>query len=130
MSDLVLEDIPGRAEVVAWFGRMPGFHDAELMELTLVPKGESRLSLHAWNLTDRTDPKGYFISERHAVVTLTLSRVSRIELADFHMFPAIVSKLDIARCEAGVRVWWETSYGVEGVLEAERLALDLTPGRP
>ncbi|MGU3492845.1 hypothetical protein ACLBXM_02280 [Xanthobacteraceae bacterium A53D] len=123
-------DWPGQAALVEWFGRMPGFHDAELLELRLVPGGESVMRLHAWLITDRLDANGYFISDRHAQVKLVLDRVTRVACTDMDLFPAIVLRLDIVPSDAGVQIVWETSYGVEGMVEARALRFELAPGRP
>ena len=34
----ILHDIPGGKALVDWFGRVPSFHDAELLEITFPGK--------------------------------------------------------------------------------------------
>jgi hypothetical protein len=55
---------------------VPRFHDAELFEITFFGKGAGRLCIHAWNMTDKVDAQGYFVLDKHAVVTLALEGVS------------------------------------------------------
>jgi len=38
-------DIPGAADVIAWFGYWPHFHDAEVLSITLDRSGESQVAI-------------------------------------------------------------------------------------
>ena len=58
-----------------WFGQVPSFHDAEILSLHLHRKGPSVLRLHGWINTGEVGQSGYFVLDRHAVVTFTLSEV-------------------------------------------------------
>ena len=44
--------IQGGPELLTWFGRVPRFHDAEILSLNLDRKGQSTILVHAWNMTD------------------------------------------------------------------------------
>lgn len=129
-SSSAINDIPGGSSLIEWFGRVHRFHDAVLLEMNFPGKGIVSLRIHAWNMTDEIDAKGYFILEKHAVVTLTLEGVSAINCTDFDMVPAIIFDLDIAKSDEGIRVAWSASFGVEGSLVARHARLDLIPGKP
>ncbi|MDE1993821.1 MAG: hypothetical protein KGI75_15060 [Rhizobiaceae bacterium] len=66
----VLHEIPGGDAVVGWFGRTPRFHDAKLLEINFLNRATGLLRIHAWNMTSEVDADGYFILEKHAVVSL------------------------------------------------------------
>jgi hypothetical protein len=77
-------------------------------------------------MTDQVDARGYFILDKHAMVTITLEHVSSVALDHFDL-PGIIGDLEIASAENGFRVSWEGSYGVEGRLDAKQLRVDFTP---
>jgi hypothetical protein len=64
--------VSGGARLVQWFGQVPSFHDAEILTLHLRRKGQSVLRLHWWNNTGAIGQDGYYVLDRHAVVTFTL----------------------------------------------------------
>jgi hypothetical protein len=66
-------DIPGAADVVAWFGHWPTFHDAEVLSITLDRSGESRVAIHAFAKTAEVDSSGHYVTTKHAVVTFFLN---------------------------------------------------------
>jgi len=65
-------NIPGAADVVAWFGYWPTFHDAEVLSITLERSGTSRVVIHAFEMTPELDETSHYISAKHAVVTFLL----------------------------------------------------------
>jgi hypothetical protein len=125
-----VRELPGGAAIVDWFGRMPRFHDANLLGLSLVPGGESVLTLHAWDTTDQIDDGGFFVLSRHAVVKIRMTDVTAASLSDFHMFPAIIFDLELTRSGDLFNLTWTSSYGVEGSIWAGALAFELAPGKP
>ena len=124
----ILHDIPGGGALVEWFGLVPRFHDAELLEVTFSGKGAGLLRIHAWNMTDEVDAQGYFVLDKHAVVTLALKGVSAINCADFDMVPGIISDLEITRPGEHFRIEWDASYGVTGFVIANMVPITLEPG--
>lgn len=125
-----LRDVPGSEALVAWFGRVPRFHDAELLELTFHPNGVGRFRIHAWNMTDEVDAKGYYVLDKHAVVTLALVGVSVIDCTDFDMMPGIIFDLEITKAEEQFRIEWAASYGVSGSVVAKKVKITVEPGKP
>ncbi|HWE75563.1 MAG TPA: hypothetical protein VG328_20560 [Stellaceae bacterium] len=44
----ILDNIPGGEALFGWFGRVPRFHDANLLEISF-SDGAGLLRIHAWN---------------------------------------------------------------------------------
>lgn len=127
MHDLdPLADVVGAQDVIAWFGRMPSFHDAHLRSLSLFSGGIATMQIFAWNITDQVDAQGYFVLEKHAIVTLTLEGVTAVRLSDFDL-PGIIFEMKIERAEERYRVSWYGSYGVEGELTARTIRFAVRP---
>jgi hypothetical protein len=124
-----LQKIPGGQALCDWFGRVPHYHDAEVLEISLSINRPSMLRIHTWEMTDKTDAKGYFILQKQIVVTVTLEDVSVVALHDFHL-EGIFGFLEITEVEDGYRFTWDGSYGVSGSIQAKRARFDLKPGKP
>jgi hypothetical protein len=124
-----LLNIAGERELLEWFGRVPRSHDAEIKEIALLSIGESRLRIRAWDMTDKVDSKGFFILEKRAAVTISLSGVTSINLNGFDL-PGIIFELKISRIGDCFQVSWTGSYGVEGDIEAKGLSFALEPAQP
>lgn len=127
-SKSALHDVPGGEALFEWFGRVPRFHDAKLLEITFPGKGAGRLHIQAWNVTDQVDANGYFVLDKHATVTLALAGVSAINCVDFDMMPAIIFDLEITRDGENHRIEWSASYGVAGFITAKHVRVSLAPG--
>ena len=69
MPDNAPQNVIGLDSLVHWFGRMPRFHDAKLLSIALHSDEPSTLRIHAFQMTDKVDEQGYFILEKHAMVT-------------------------------------------------------------
>jgi hypothetical protein len=130
MSGPALHDIPGGEALFDWFGRVPRFHDAELLEITFSGKGSGLLRIHAWNTTNKVNARGYFVLDKHVVVTLALEAVSAIDCTNFDMVPAIILDLEITRIDQGFRLEWSASYGASGSISAKEVRITLEPGEP
>jgi len=115
--------------LLAWFGRVPRFHDAELLEITLASKGESVLRIHTWEMTNQVDDRGYFVLDKHVVVTITLHSVTEISLSDFDL-PGIIGSLEVTSQDGVYQLEWDGSYGVSGTLSAKQMQMELKPGKP
>lgn len=126
----ILQELPGGEALLAWFGRVPSFHDGELLEIAFFGKGEGLMRIHAWILTDKVDELGHLVTDRHAVVTFALEGVSTIECTDFDMVPGIILDLEVTRVEEGLRFEWSPSYGVCGTVTARQARVSLEPGKP
>jgi hypothetical protein len=130
MSGSALHDIPGGEALFDWFGRVPRFHDAKLLEITFSGKGSGLLRIHAWNMTNKVDAKGYFVLDKHVVITFALGAVSAINCTNFDIVPAVIFDLEITRLDQGFRLAWSASYGVTGSISAKQVRITLEPDKP
>lgn len=124
-----LAGIPGGQALMDWFGRIPSFHDAYLLGITLETRATSIVRVHGWNMTDKLDGDGYFILEKHAVVTFSLEGVTRVHLVDFDLV-GIIGCLSLTEMDGGFRLIWDVSYGVVGEIRAKSVGIAFQPGKP
>jgi hypothetical protein len=129
-SASILEDIPGGRSLHEWFGRTPRFHDAELLEISFSGQGAGLLRIHAWNMTEEVDAKGYFVLDKHAIITFILEGVSAINCEDFDKVPGIIYDLKITKGDEHFCIEWSASYGVAGFVTAKHIGLTLKQGKP
>lgn len=132
MSAEVISDIPGGPELLQWFaGRLPQFHDAEVLSLVLDRNGASAiLKLHAFEMTSDLDARGYFIFTRHVVVGFKLSWIGSMELDGFN-HQNVLDSLVISRIGDGeVRLDLEPIYGLGGFIQAREMEITMEPGIP
>jgi hypothetical protein len=71
-DETIYHEVSGGAELLRWFGRVPSFHDAEILSLDLRRKGQSTLRLHGWITTDKVGEGGFLVLERQAIVSFAL----------------------------------------------------------
>lgn len=128
--DKTLLALAGGQALADWFGRVPRFHDAEILDLGLDMSRGASLRLHAWNLTRLTNEAGVFLTDKNAVISILFSDVRMVSLADLNLLPAIVYELSVSKSEEGIRVEWSSSYGVYGYIVAAEVRFELTPGAP
>jgi hypothetical protein len=119
-DEAILHEIPGGKALLDWFGRVPRFHDANLLEITLNSKGLSILRVHTWQMTNKVDARGYIELDKHVVVTVTLEEVSDIALTEFNL-PGIIFDLDVTKADESMQLAWSGSYGVAGTLRAKKI---------
>jgi hypothetical protein len=124
-----LAGVVGVQDVIAWFGRMPAFHDADLRSLRLGSGGNCTLQIFAWNMTDQVDAQGYFVLDKYALVTVTLEGVTAVKLSDFDLL-GVIFELKIERQGEQYKVAWSSSYGVEGELTARQISFAVKPETP
>jgi hypothetical protein len=136
--------IPGGPDLLDWFGGVPSFHDAEVLGLTLDRAGPSRLTIHGWVMTERVDEKGYFILDRHAVVTYVLNDISDLRLDGFTrqnvidglrlrrtQLPSGTTDLGaIHRSEEVFELTLADCYGLSGTIWAQDVRVEIRPGKP
>jgi Immunity protein 50 len=126
----VLQDeVPGAKDLLDWFGYWPTFHDAEIVSLSLNRHGESVLTVHTWHMTSRVDDKGFYVLERHVVVSLYFSQIVDLELTGFSQ-QNVVSSIAFQKEDAGYRVSLGGCYGLSGWILARQVRLGITPGQP
>jgi hypothetical protein len=124
-----LSEISGGAELQEWFGYWPSFHDAEIISLHLNREANSSLRVHTWEMTKEMDDKGYYVLTKHIVVEFIFEAVSALSLEGFNA-QNVIFGLAIEKTDSGFLVMLDNCYGVSGSIEAGRISLRLTPGKP
>ena len=123
------EQIPGSADLIAWFGFWPSFHDAEVLSIHLNRRGESSVVVQTWQRTDEVDGRGHFVLTKHVVVTFLLEGTLNIKLEGFN-HQNVISGLSLDATASGYRLILHPCFGAEGMLEAERVRIKIQPGVP
>ena len=130
--------LKGAGEITDWFGFVPDFHDAILDQLILNNKS-AVLTIRAHRMTNEVDPNGFFVLDKHAVVTLSLAAVSGFSLTGD--VASIISELGIRRVganppriencagpgEGDFELSIESSYGLEGSIYARQVSFAFQP---
>ena len=128
-STSILHEVAGGKALIEWFGRVPRFHDAKLLEITFVQRGTAMLRIHGWRMTDEGGAQGYFVLDKRTVVTFALDGSNAIECADFDRVPGIIFDLEVTKIDEHFRLEWSASYGVTGSRTAKRVRVTLEPGK-
>ena len=126
MADTALHAIPGGQALIEWFGFTPNFHDAELQSISITNTGPCTLRIRAFRITHQVDDRGFYVLDKHVVVTVTLTAVSHVFLSDFDMAGGIFD-LQITTKEGGYGVSWEGVCDDRGTLRAKEVRVDLQP---
>jgi Immunity protein 50 len=140
----IYDAVPGGAELVRWFGREPSFHDAEILSLHLRRKGRSVLRLHGWINTGAVGSDGYYVLDRHAIVTFTLEGVMDLRLGGFSVQnvigglilrrapdrPERRGYLTLEPLPQDIEIELEPCYGLDGWIRARSVSITFEPGKP
>jgi hypothetical protein len=127
----VLSEIPGGPDLLAWFGgRLPSFHDAEILSLELDRKGATcRIRVHTWEMTREVDEAGYYKNVKDVMVSFELSGVTELSLEGFN-HQNVVFGLYVERSDDGFQMELEPCYGLSGTITAKAVRVTLEPGAP
>jgi len=127
MTETPVEQIEGASELAAWFGSFPRLHDANVVEFELSGEGNGHLTAKAFRMTDKIDDKGFFVLEKHCLVTLHFNEITTVELQDFQPGQAILSDVDITKATSAFRIEIGSSYGFSGTIVARKLSVSFEP---
>ena len=139
----IYNEVPGGPELLHWFGRVPSFHDAEVIDLHLRREGSSTLRVHGFVMTSSVDERGYFVLDRHAVVTFSIEDIMDLQLDGFS-HQNVIGGLRLQRAtdrgRAGyyalpeasedIEIELEPSFGLDGLIRAKRVSVSFEPGLP
>jgi hypothetical protein len=140
----VYQAIAGGTDLLKWFGRVPRFHDAEILSLSLNRAGPSLLILHGWTMSDVFGADGYFLLEKRAVVTFILEEITDLQLQGFN-HQNVIDDLCLKRVSAYsgrsrhsltaeppeiFELLMEDCYGLSGHIRARRVSVSFVPGSP
>ena len=109
------------------------------MNELIIANGSAALSLNAFRMTDQVDDRGYFILDRHALITVHLNGVTGVSLKGDAS--STVFELGIRQLMTNEAAWdtvagpapgdwevrWESAYGLEGAIYARDLKLAFRP---
>jgi hypothetical protein len=120
------EGVGDAAELEAWFGYWPTFHDAEVLSVALERNGLSKLRVHTWHTTKQVDEHGYYVRARHIVVSFILEKVTDCDLGAFN-HQNVLNSLSVEREAEGYRVTLGPCFGLNGSITARGLSIELEP---
>jgi hypothetical protein len=137
-DETLFRTLPGSDEVTGWFGFIPSFHDWEIERLD-VAAGKATIVFKAFRMTNEIDARGFFVSDRHAHVSIHLDGITGISLVGDA--GAIVQDLGVRRVAAEQAGWttaagpqigdleltWESSVGLEGSFYARDIRFSVQP---
>lgn len=128
MTDMAkFPDVPGAAELFAWFGFWPTFHDAEVLSLHLDRAGASHLRVHTWERTDELDSRRCYIVRKHVIVMFIGEGISQLELDGFS-HQNVLAELTLTPSPDGYELKMWPCYGISGTITARSLRIELEPG--
>lgn len=117
-----------QSPLVDWFGFEHDMHDAEVQSIHLRhPPDKSFISIRAFRMTAEVDDRGYFVLDRHAMVTFQLEGVKAVQTENWEF------------CSTLMNVDWELSEGLhrltlvsvmdgsETILTAQRITVSVEP---
>jgi hypothetical protein len=140
----IYDAVSGGDDLLRWFGQVPSFHDSEILSLDLRRKGQSVLRLHGWINTGQVGQGGYFVLDRNAIVTFTLSEVMDLQLDGFSI-QNVIGGLILRRAPhrperrgylaldplpQDIELELEPCYGLSGLIRARSVSITFEPGKP
>jgi immunity protein 50 of polymorphic toxin system len=128
MGELV-HSILGAQQLFDWFGYWPSFHDAEVLSIELNRTGTSKLRVHTFRMTKEVSPKGFYVCDKHCIVTFVLGEIIDTEIAHF-MDGNILQGIEFSHEEDAFVITFSASYGFEGTVKTKKLAIEFAPGIP
>lgn len=140
----IYHEVPGGAELLSWFGRVPSFHDAEILSLDLRRGWPIALRLRSWIITDKVGENGLIVLDRHAVVTFTFNEIVDLKLDRFsaqnviarlilHRAPDRPERRDflvLAPSTQDIEIELEPCDGLFGLIRARSVAVTFQSGEP
>ena len=129
IDELILRDVRGAREVIAWFGYWPSFHDAEVVSVLLSRDDESRIDIHTFNTSPEVNETGHYKTTNHAIVSFIMKDMQAMELTDFN-HQNVLSCLVLSRVEDGFKLELGCCYGLCGSLQAASIRIEILPGLP
>ncbi|MFN0192028.1 MAG: Imm50 family immunity protein [Aestuariivirga sp.] len=142
--EAVYRSLPGGPELFAWFGKVPSFHDAEIVSCHLNRRAPSHLRIYTWVGDGSVDEKMYFKQLHKAVVTFELHEIVFLQLDGFSQ-QNVIGDLDIRRAAGDPRVLsyydfnttdddfelhLDPCYGMDGMIRCRGVVITYVPGEP
>jgi hypothetical protein len=128
MEELI-RSVPGAQQVFDWFGYWPPFHDAEVLSIELNRTGMSKVRVHTFRMTSEVGPKGFYICDKHCIVTFVLKEITGVELAHFNHQNALQG-LGLHRENDEFVLLFAPAHGVDGTIRAKDVSIEMLPEIP
>lgn len=140
----IYHEMPGGVALLSWFGRVPSFHDSEIVSLHLRRTGQSVLKLHSWIITGTVGPDGAYVRDRHAVVSFVFDEVMDLQLDGFGI-QNVIGDLILRRAPdrpdrrdylaldplpSDIEIELTPCYGLCGLIRARSVVIGFAPGGP
>lgn len=135
-----MASLPGAQKLQDWFGFATNFHDDEVVSCVLGVK-DAELKIISSRMTDKTDAKGFFIADRHAMITIHLIGLTGMKIEA--SFPTQMLELAFRRvCEDAklpcntlvetgqVELAFDDIYGGRGSFFAKSVELEFEAVEP
>jgi hypothetical protein len=122
----LLNLIQGAAELCAWFGYWPDFHDADIITLALNRKGVSTVQIYTWHMAGKIDDRGYLIQEKQVLVNFRMEEILSLSLSDFSD-QNVIFGLSLSRIDEEFEIRLDPCYGISGTIAARKLSVDFEP---
>jgi hypothetical protein len=141
--DSIYRQFPGGSDLIDWFDGEPRFHDAEIVSLNLHRGSTSTLNVHFWTSTGEVDDRGYFLLDKHVVVTFAMKVITDLEIDGFNR-RNIIYGLTLHRAQErperapyvlgtspqDYEIALEDCRGISGWIRFQALSISLAPGKP
>ena len=141
IGEEVYNRVPGGRELIDWFGRVPSFHDGEIVSLELRRRAPSVLAIHAWNTT--WDAEKRFVPDKEAVVTFEMNDLIDVQLEGFS-HQNVIGGLNLSHgpiseerrrfvdypSDEDFEIELEPCYGLDGRIRCRSLRIRFSPGPP
>ena len=117
-------NVPGLTDLIASFGYMPTFHDAEVLSVSLDPSRESRVVVHTFEITNEVVKDGSLVCRKHLVVTFIIKGLLQASVQEFNK-QNVLSGLFLIQTDSSVEITLEAANGAYGTIEAESVSIEL-----
>ena len=129
LDAISIEALPGGRALISWFGQILSFHDAEIVNLSLDRSASSILTIYCFRMTDEVDTRGYFIPDKHALVTFQMDDIIDLKLDGFSV-QNVIFGLTISKrpdSDPGYDIDLEPCFGLSGRLSCRSLSVLFRP---
>ena len=116
-----MELVTNGEQLVAAMGYWPSFHDANVVEVFRANNSFSA-KIHVFEMTDKVDPKGYFVLQKHHLVTFSFNGVQSNSLPGGYTTDCL-DELVFAKVGDNVQVSFESVMGQSGEVVCTEVAI-------
>ena len=121
--------VSGSSKLTGAMGYWPSFHDANVVNVSRASDSITA-AVHVFAMTDQVDAAGYYVLEKHHLVTLALEGVQSSSLPPDYSSDCL-SQLSFQRAGASICVEFESHMGSGGEVICNSVAvLDVVPCSP